>query len=61
MRKIDMTSEAVTNRLRRASDLRDLCIALRDAMESHKERLETDLNESLPTIQKPGPDTREAA
>ncbi len=31
MRQIDMTSEAVTRRLRLASELRDLCVALRKA------------------------------
>lgn len=31
MKQIDMSSEAVTRRLRRSSDLRDLCVSLRNA------------------------------
>jgi len=31
MKHVDMSSEAVTRRLRRSSDLRDLCVALMKA------------------------------
>lgn len=38
MKQVDMSSEAVTRRLRRSSDLRDLCVSLMRAKRLYDEK-----------------------
>ncbi|MEO7673631.1 MAG: hypothetical protein ABIU09_06085 [Pyrinomonadaceae bacterium] len=39
MKQIDMSSEAVTRRLRQASEMRDLCLLLMKAKNAHDEKV----------------------
>ncbi|HBR56053.1 MAG TPA: hypothetical protein DEA22_01045 [Blastocatellia bacterium] len=44
MKKVDMSSEAITRRLRQASELRDLCLALQKANAASEKKRRLDGN-----------------
>ena len=47
MKEVDMSSEAITRRLRQASQLRDLSLSLMKAKKAHDEKLRKEKEEAV--------------